>query len=280
MKCRLATKQDLAVLKKIWDQAFLKHESQKSIDFYFANHFDLKHTFVLENDKQEIVCTLQLNQHELMLNKQPVPVSFVVGAATVPQEQRKGYMRQLLNHAIEYARDTLHQDIMILQAYNWAVYRSFGFFEAYYKRALTYSIDELNEYPEVPLETISDKLLLKIYEAYTKDLNGYKIRDEKYFAQNQRSLAVDEQSIACSAEAYLFYQIEDETMHVMETAFNDKTALLKLLKTVMADHNVKKAHVSTDIKNFKGKKTLFMMVKNLSGKKLVVDDRWYISEWI
>jgi predicted acetyltransferase len=110
MKCRLAHKKDLPNLKAIWYEVFLEHEPRESIDFYFANNFDLEHTFVLENDDKEIVSTLQLNQHEIMLDLKKTSVSFVVGVATLEKEQRKGYMRLLLDYTIKYAKETLKQE--------------------------------------------------------------------------------------------------------------------------------------------------------------------------
>lgn len=280
MECRLAHTDDLPVLKEIWYEVFLEHDPKETIDFYFENNFDIKHTFVLENKKGKIVSTLQLNQHDLMLNHKPVAVSFVVGVATLPKEQRKGYMRILLDYAIEYAQENLKQEMMILQAYNWDVYRSFGFYEAYYKSELTFSLADLDQYEEVPLETVESRLLLNIYEVYTINLNGYKIRDLEYFDDHQKALAVDKTLIASSESAYLFYQVDKEEMIVSETAYKDETALFNLLKTVANKNKVTKVQVSTDIKNFNENKTLFMMIKNLADKNINIDDHWYISEWI
>ena len=52
-------------------------------------------------------------------------------------------MKILLNEAIRYAKEELKQNYMILQAYDWDVYRSFGFYEAYYKQEVIYSSEEL-----------------------------------------------------------------------------------------------------------------------------------------
>lgn len=280
MKCRLAHKKDLPKLKAIWDEVFLEHEPQESIDFYFANNFDLEHTFVLENDNKEIVSTLQLNQHEIMLDLKKTSVSFVVGVATLEKEQRKGYMRLLLEYAIKYAKETLKQEMMILQAYNWDVYRSFGFYEAYYKSEVPFLLEDLDGYQEARQMHIDSKLLLNIYEKYTTELNGYKIRDLKYFDKHQKALAVDKTQIAASEDAYLFYQISGGKVVVIETAYTDKEALYALLKSVLKINNVPEALVSTDIKHFDDKRVLFMMIKNLTDKEYAIDNRWYISEWI
>lgn len=280
MKCRLAHKKDLPKLKAIWDEVFLEHEPQESIDFYFANNFDLEHTFVLENDNKEIVSTLQLNQHEIMLDLKKTSVSFVVGVATLEKEQRKGYMRLLLDYAIKYAKETLKQEMMILQAYNWDVYRSFGFYEAYYKSEVPFLLEDLDGYQEARQMHIDSKLLLNIYEKYTTELNGYKIRDLKYFDKHQKALEVDKTQIAASEDAYLFYQISGGKVVVIETAYTDKEALYALLKSVLKINNVPEALVSTDIKHFDDKRVLFMMIKNLTDKEYAIDNRWYISEWI
>ncbi|MEG0284087.1 MAG: GNAT family N-acetyltransferase, partial [Erysipelotrichales bacterium] len=95
MKTRLANEADINTIKELWYENFLDHDSKESIDFYFDNNFDLKHTFVLE-DSNEIITSLQLNQHQLVIDNKIENVSFVIGVATFKKYQRQGYMKVLL----------------------------------------------------------------------------------------------------------------------------------------------------------------------------------------
>lgn len=280
MNCRLANSEDLSCLKELWYECFLEHDSKASIDYYFENSFDLEHTFVLEV-AGEIVTSLQLNQHYLIKDKLIEPVSFIIGVATFNKHRKKGYMRILLEYAINYARDNYQQNYMILQAYNWDIYRPFGFEERYYKSNNNYQIAELEKYPIVELHEFDDVMLLEIYQEYTKNFDGYKQRDEKYFVEMMKANQVDGVKLAMSEQAYIFYSQDADVLIASEVAFKTREDLFSLLKTVALKESCQGIKFYSDIINFSdANRDIFMMVKELGPKKFVKKSNLYISEWI
>ncbi|MDR3214868.1 MAG: GNAT family N-acetyltransferase [Bacilli bacterium] len=276
MNIRKAHHQDLEVLKKLWYECFLEHDSKESIDYYFAYNFNLSNTFVLIED-HEIRCSLQLNQHQLIYQEKQIEVSFVVGVATFIKDRHQGYMKSLLNYALNYARDILKQDFMILQAYNWDLYRPFGFQNAYYKNIVSLTKKDLVLYETSSLIKPDEKDLLKIYQAYTLNLNGFKVRDLPYFRNLIIMNEIDNLTIVCSQKAYAFYKIDHQKALINECAYYSATDLLALLNNIEAEYY----EFSTDLINFKiTKKELFMMVKSFNNKTFALNNNNYISEWI
>lgn len=283
MKCRLANKDDLPILKELWYECFLEHDSKESIDYYFDNLFVVETTFILEV-ANEIVTSLQLNQHQLYYDGKVEDVSFVVGVATFKKHRKKGYMRILLEYAIDYARTEYNQKYMILQAYDWNVYRPFGFIEAYYKSKQVLDIEQLSKYKTCELtREINVAELLNIYNNYVSDLNGYKIRDEAYYTQLLKTMAVDDIAVAANSKAYIAYEIKDNTLTINECTYLNYEELLSLIKTVALNYNIEDIELYSDLKHVKGsfEKELYMMVKNLKNDIFNInDDSLYISETI
>jgi len=281
-RIRLATKEDIPALKDIWYEGFLEHDSKASIDFYFENNFDLNHTFVLVEDN-EIKSTLQLNQHVLMVDGKEEPVSFVVGVATPTKYQRQGYMKELLDHAIDYAKNKLKQRLMILQAYNWDVYKPFGFEETYYKSKLVLDKLFFDEYDKIQLSHLSAQRLLAIYNIYTKPLNGYKIRDEAYYDKAFKINEVDNAFFAIYKDAYINYQVQGSNLVVYEAAYFDLFELFSLVKTIKSDFKCEEVILYSDIYHFdyyKFDKELYMMTLKLDPSFKFENEKLYISEVI
>ncbi|MGL4382273.1 MAG: GNAT family N-acetyltransferase [Bacilli bacterium] len=278
---RLATSNDIPILKQLWYECFIEHDGQASIDYYFTHDFKLENTFVLQVD-DTIVCSLQLNQHQLEINKQIHQVSFVVGVATFIKERHKGYMKQLLNYAIDYATKVWQQDYMILQAYNWDIYRPFGFQEVYFKNKFTINdplVEQANDLIEIKYTT---KLLKDIYDGYTTNLNGYKIRNEDYFHKLINQLKIDHLEIVVNQEAYCLYSKLDNIVTIVECAYLNEASLYSLLKSLQLKSNQIILNTDLGVELINGQapiKELFMMMKSLKDKPLP-ENNLYISEWI
>ena len=76
-----------------------------------------------------------------MKDKKEMRVGLIFGVATNKKYQGCGYMKKLLNNVLE----KYSKDFILIQAYNWDIYQSFGFQEAYtYKQSLFESRGEYN----------------------------------------------------------------------------------------------------------------------------------------
>ncbi|WP_423363678.1 GNAT family N-acetyltransferase [Mycoplasma sp. P36-A1] len=279
---RKATREDYSTLKDIWYECFLEHDTKQSIDYYFDNAFDFDHTLVLEI-ASEIVCTLQLNQHLLCIDNEMINTSFIVGVATPIKHRKKGYMKQLMQYAINYAKNDLNQKIMILQAYNWDLYKPFGFKEEYYKSKLTLDKNFFSDFEQISIIENDPSSLLEIYQNYTLDLNGYKIRDEKYYHKMISMNQIDNIHYAMSKQAYIVYSVEEKQIVVNEAVFSTHYELFSLIKSILIKYDCNVVELHSDIFNFnyyKYEKELFMMIKVLDQSFEFKNNRLFISEWI
>lgn len=282
MKIRQALASEKKLIQQIWYDLFLEHDSKASIDYYFDFIYDERYTLVLIED-DTIKCTLQLNQHQLVFNNKIESVSFVVGVSTPIEYQGQGYMKKLLNYAIEWARDTLKQNLMILQAYNWDIYRSFGFLEAYYKKTYTINVEAFKEYRNIETIAFDSNICLNIYNKYTSNFNGYKLRDATYFTNINNLIEVDGLKLTQSNNAYLVYYKSNNQLVINEAAYIDTHDILCLIKNIITD-DIHEVILNTDIfSKFcteTTEKQLFMMIKSLNDFDYNSISKLYISEWV
>lgn len=289
MKIRTITDGDITALKNLWYECFIANESiddtdylandsKDSIDYYLTHYLDMNNTFVLTVNN-EVKSSLVLAQHELYFNGSYEKVSFVSWVATQPQARGLGYMRALMEHAITYAKVNLKQNFLIIQAYDWDLYKRFGFVEAYYKSKNNINLDDLLSNEIVALQPNDSANLLAIYENYTKELTGYVLRNTAYYDKLVPYLALDGTMLASTNEAYCFYNVAGDVLMINECAFINKMSLLNLIRTIIADREINYIEVLSDTYNFKtNNKELVMMIKSLTKNKFISAERNYISE--
>lgn len=217
MLIRFATSDDFLKIKELWYECFLEHDSKASIDFYFKTRYKSQNCLLLLNEQDEILCSLQLNEHELRINQSLVPTRFFVGVATPKKHRKKGYMRVLMGYAINYLKDELHHELCILQAYNWDVYTSFGFEITYYKQEL--AVEKSTDIDSnLRLATKEDSFkMLEMYTEYTKTLDGYALRNLHYYENMFNSLSFD--GIQCYISNDYYYLMIKQNNEYIVTEF-------------------------------------------------------------
>lgn len=164
-------------VKQLWKTSF-PDETPKSTAFYFNYLYNEQDCYVLKS-QDELICMLQMRKMQIMIRGNIEDVSFVVGVACAKEYERCGYMKQLLTYALNVVSKT--EKFTLLQAYNWDIYKPFGFKECYtHKKTLL----DVGAYlpSENNYESCDDPvLLLSLYDAYTQDKDGYRIRDLAYY---------------------------------------------------------------------------------------------------
>ena len=128
-------------------------------------------------------------------------------------------MKTLLNYVLK----KYSKDIFLIQAYNWDIYQSFGFKEAYtYKQSLFESRGEYNG--DVCYDS---KHLLSIYKDYVMDKDGYRIRDEKYYDEFFIPYYKPYYEIYANQDAYIV--VDKEYSYIFECIYRNEEALISLL---------------------------------------------------
>lgn len=165
---------------------------------------------------------LQVRQFPALKKNQKLTAGFIVGVATHPYYKKSGYMKQLLNHVLSLNI----ADFWCLQAYDWNLYRSFGFHEAYVLKKTMLQFDEIIE--KMP-PCHDAKHLLNLYQLYIVDKDGARIRDLDYYENYFIPYMSIEGTIYANDEAYIVvYENENEVI-IHEAIYTNKDALISLL---------------------------------------------------
>lgn len=207
----------LEKIKELWLNSF-DDEDEISTKFYFDHLYDANHCYLLiHND--EIISMAQVRFMDLMKDNKIVHVPLLFGVCTSSKYQKCGYMRKI----VEYVLNEYTYDFMLVQAYNWELYRSFGFSEAYTIECHHYQSNGIYE----GVECYDANHLLGIYNDFIKDKDGYRIRDIHYYKNYfipYKSLYYE---IYANEDAYIVVDKEHTLVH--ECCFRNLESLNKLL---------------------------------------------------
>lgn len=181
MCIRWAKPEDFETVKALWKTCF--DDSPSFIQYYFQYKYKPENTLVLEADGR-IVTALQLNPYILYLNNVGYPTRYIVGVATDPSYRRRGYMRKIMQYAMEWMES--RYALSILMPANNRYYTPFGY--EYYADQLEITIKDSKEVqigePSGELCRGEEKDIPKLvsaYHQYTRKMNGYVLRDEGHY---------------------------------------------------------------------------------------------------
>lgn len=243
MKIRYATKKEKSIAIKHWKDSFT--DSENEIDFYFNNIYDNNNHLVLEKNK-EIVSSLHENPYILNINKEQFKTKYIVGVATLLNEQKKGYMSNLISTMLKNLKEK-DFPFIFLTPINPDIYRRYGF--EYFSRIEKYEflienieevIDKKNyEFKEITLENYSIFLndFIEIYNFCMKENLSYLHRDKYYFTKLLKECFNEDMKIFIQYEnkipvSYIIFSKYDEKIEIRECQvkkYNYYSSLLSLL---------------------------------------------------
>lgn len=237
------TKDDVNAMKDLWHNSFAE-ENEATTTFFFENIMQYSNAYIMKNS-EGIMAMAFLNEWSMMLNGNPQTVYFLEGVATQDDYKRCGVMRRLLQH-IQHE----HQgDTLALQAYDWNVYRSFGFEETHFVQKGIIDNTTLPT-PVGNLQPCEDAETLSIlYQSFVDQKDGYRIRDISYYAEfyipyqkacgTQISIYENDK-----AKGYVTYYCKEDTLYVEEIIYQEEQTLHTML-ACLAQHN-DKVHITMD----------------------------------
>ena len=280
-----ATNEDRDVIKRMWIENF-QEDSLDFVDFYFDTIYQLETTYVLKI-KNLIVSVLQMNPIEIMMKQKKESVSFVVGVCTHHYFRRLGFMRNLLEYALQ-----LHSNeaFIVLQAYNWNIYKPFDFKIRYYKKKVRIDtlinnndcIDNL----EI-MTSVCSKDLLLIYQQYTKEKEGYRIRDIAYYQEYLLPcIKIEDYRILSGystnqIQTYVIYAIKEDYIHIREAIFLNRESLFSLLKHLQETYKIKTIDLEIAIDDFEIDGQVIVPFMMLKENHLSIDEEsLFINEYL
>lgn len=215
-------------IKKLWIESF-KDEDEQSSAFFFDYLYHPEDAYLLMHESK-VICMLQTRKMKIHKDGIDQDTFFIIGVATNPYYQSCGYMKQLMN----YVLSQISSPFVCIQAYDWDLYKPFGFSETY----MTYLSDFEKQGNSNGFICDDASFLLNLYQQFTQHKDGYRVRDLAYYQNYLIPYKKLDSEIIANEHAYII--VNKEHTFVSECIYTDKTALIQLLNRfshikVMAD---------------------------------------------
>lgn len=249
---RYAIDKDIDDVKEIWSYCF--GDTEKFMDYYFSKRYFKEHNVVVEQDGN-IISSLQLGQYTINLNSNNYDTSYVVGVSTLPEARGKGFMRSMMNFTLEelYKRG---EKVSILMPIDYRIYRRYGYEHCYDQIQYNIDVDDLRSFRIKGNFHKSNKdhvkALIDMADSFQNGLNGYTIRDNKYFENLFEEIQSEDGNFYIyendGYKGYLIYSFNGDTMFVRELFYKDIDSLKSMMGFIY-NHNTqcKKVSISAPI---------------------------------
>jgi|LFRM01.1.fsa_nt_gb predicted acetyltransferase len=259
---RLAREEDTPQIKDLWNYCF--DDSPEFIDFFFNSCYIPNNTLVSEEDGRVQSC-LQLLPYIMSLRGREVPVYYIVGVGTWPEDRGQGLAKKLL----QYGNDVMKErgyDISVLLPFQYDFYRKYGWEVCYdlliyrkvelisaiatKKQQLNKGTSKVESFRKVVMDE-DWKTLSDCYFKYMKGYNGYIIRSQKEWSRIIKDIELDHgfayvYEYNNVTQGYILYTIENNTLDVQELVHTTAVAKHNLLNLALShigqvDHIIRKA---------------------------------------
>lgn len=124
-------------IKELWQICFA--DTEEFISLFFNEVYQEENAVVIEKDGK-IVSALHLLPYTLNFYGEEVPIAYIYGVCTHPDERGKGLMSQLMQLAKEELKRRKTPAAALIPAEQWLfdVYRKYGYTEAFYYNSYSY----------------------------------------------------------------------------------------------------------------------------------------------
>lgn len=141
MQIKKITGEDCKKLRSLWEEVFYE-DSEQFTDYYFEHKAEKNIGYVIGDDACDAM--MFRTPYEVQIGEEQRKLSYIVGVATRKECRHRGYMRTLLNHAMqEMYRDK--EPFTFLMPANPAIYEPFGFRYVYEREEWSYIEEVLSE---------------------------------------------------------------------------------------------------------------------------------------
>jgi len=231
LNIRFAYDHEKERIKEIWDYCFT--DKEPFVSWYFDEKYCPSNTLVADLG-EGVVSNLQMLPYKLNFHGTPVDVSYIVGAATLPEARGMGLMENLLKEALKVMKERRHP-ITILLPFKYEFYKRYGWETCYYHKQYKLDINSLKpiikRYGKMrPAEADKDiGVFREIYSGYISGRNGSIIRSDKdwkcilkdYSFEGGKAYILYNDG---NPEGYIIYSIAEKTMNIHEMAYINMNA--------------------------------------------------------
>lgn len=236
-----ATEERLDEIRQVWKLCF-PDEDPRYTEFFFKNVYKADNCFVNVIDGK-VVSTLVRNPHTIMFNDRVLATSMIVGCATLPNEQRNGYMKQLLETVLDACENS--ELITLIQTETPELYEPYGFRNIYRRKDYILERKDVKSitnfgcaYEPSPID------LLKVYSAFIRRFNGFYPRDLEYFKTYKKQIsAVGGKFVAYydgnnQIRGYAVMIPQGKELRVEELIYLDSMSLMKLCNAALQERRI------------------------------------------
>lgn len=230
-------------IKKLWKDVF--GDSDEFLNLYFSEKFQREQCLVCIEEEQ-VCASLQMLPYTLKLKDVSYPAYYIFAVMTAPSERNKGYMRQLL----EFALDDLKQKKVPLvflipqEPYLFSVYAKFGFQKAFLTNKKELKLPQLQTNYFEPDVVTAYEFYLKYYKNKNLVLQSYPQFDFIYKTirmEGGNILAVEDNNLI--AGLCLCVNTENE-VRALEFLSPDDITAKRLLSAIRSKYSTQTAIVS------------------------------------
>ena len=218
------------------------------LDYFFKNYYQAENCYLNVIDG-EICSMVYRNPHVILFNDRPIKTSMLLGVATSPSKQGKGYMKQLLDVVLDACEHS--ELITLLQTDSPELYRPFGFENIYKRQKFIFERKDVERtnlmgvgYEPTPID------LLKAYSAFIQRFNGFYPRDLEYYVNYRKQIiSLGGKIIGYydgnnQIRGYLVMLPDGKRLRVEELIYLDSTTIIKLLNAAFQERRVTDVYVS------------------------------------
>lgn len=235
---RDASKENKADVYELWKQSYA-NQNRNDLNFYFKYIYDRGRCIVIE-ENQQIISSLQIHEHVLSLKGKQLKISYIYGVATHPDYRRRGYMRKLMESALD---EVSHNHLItFIYGFHPKLYKQFGFETIYERKTYAIPREYLNKVSQSQVTYDANPLeLLQVYQQYTSHFDGYYARNEKYYQTLLNELMMSQKQLVVYRNkkqevcGYLIYCKKKHEIYVEEAIYLESVALLRMLKAAIQD---------------------------------------------
>ncbi len=236
MEFRLAQHYETSPIRRLWEQSF--DDTPEYIDYFFTTFYQPQNTVVASNEQGKIVFAAHLTQHQLLVQNQSLPISYIVGVVTAPEERGKGIMRQAMAYIFNNIA-ARQQVFSMMMAIDSRLYDRYGY--RFISDMSFYEIDtQLLKRPPNLLRmrpaSLSDcQALSNLYHETHQNQHMVIERHPAHFQRLLQEYKTDHATMFVVENAnaqlsgYLVYSSNHQTLNISEWAYQTDQALDSLL---------------------------------------------------
>lgn len=228
MEFRLATEKDRNLVESLWDYCFEKREDP-FFQWYFTNFYKPENVLMGFDDKGNMECLTHLNPYTLNIRGKLIPTSYIVGLATHPAARRGGVGGKLLLASLQEMKRRGHYTHILMPS-KAGFYQPYGYELYCHQWKETMPLEALRPLTDRTVRygfvNSSDQwqYLAQVYDAYTKNLSGYAVRDEASWRSHiEAQLAEGNIAVVFHDDTpigYLFYKLGEPTIYSGEFVYS------------------------------------------------------------